>query len=94
VHEHVGALEQLREPFAARQRAHIESRGALATQHFGDHAWLVPIRRVDAQHIRTETREQAGARRPREYACQVQHAHAGEEPVRAQRQRPRHTGLL
>ena len=59
----------------------VEARAALAERDLRDDAGLVPVGRIDAQHVGAEAGQEARRDRAREHAREIEHADARQRPV-------------
>jgi hypothetical protein len=77
VDEHIGGPEQLEEAVPSLGHTQIEAGTTLAQGDLGGDRRLIPIGRVDPQHLRPPSGEQPGGHRPGQHPGEVEHP----EPV-------------
>ena len=93
MNHNVALAEQIEEPRAGLRFAQIETRGPLAEHHFRDDAGLVPIGRVDAQHIGAIAGQKARRDGAGKHPRQIEHLDARQRPRRFARIGERRRGL-
>ena len=83
MHEYVGAGQEFGESLAVRVDPQVEPGGPLAQHDLRDNRRLVPIGRVDTQHLGAPPGHQPSRDRSGQHPRQVQHPHPGERTSRS-----------
>ena len=91
--EDVGLGHEAGQRLAGGRIAKVEAGAALAQRDLGRDRRLVPVGRIDAQHLGAVTGQEAGRDRAGEHPRQVQHLHPGERAMRVRRRDARAAGL-
>ena len=81
MHQHVRLRQQPFQMLELRRLLQVQRRAALAERNFRNDARLVPVRRVDAQHLGAKPRQEARGDRSGQDARQVQDPHPVERTL-------------
>src|SRR5215469_2710394 len=76
VNQNVGGSQEFGEPIAVVGIVQIKPRAPFANGHFEDYPRFVPARRIDAQNVRSEGRQESCCDRTGENALEIKNAYA------------------
>ena len=76
MNQNVRSSQKFGEPTAVVGVVQVKLSAPFANRHFGDHPRFVPARRIDAQDVRSEGRQESGCDWTRKNAREVENAYA------------------
>jgi hypothetical protein len=76
MNQNVRSSKKFGEPIAGVGVVQVKPSAPLANSHFGDHPWFKSARRIDAQNVRSEDRQESRRDRTGKNAREVENAYA------------------
>src|SRR5262249_57967641 len=79
--QNVRSSQKFGEPTAVVSVVQVKPGAPLAKGHFGDHPRFVPIRRINAQNVRAESRQEPRCDRTGKNARQIENPYAVQREI-------------